>query len=84
MFEPDYYKYVVINGEFRFDRGMFASHASLVKTGEVAQSAGEIYVFANNWHFGDCNYSSTLNVNSHAEDQPLLTKLLGIPFVDRD
>jgi hypothetical protein len=79
--KPEFYKYVRVGDEFRFDSGMDASHKALTK-GEKATSAGSIFVFGDEeavyWKWAS-QYSDSLGVSSADDDEERLTKLLGIP-----
>jgi hypothetical protein len=78
--KPEYYKYVRVGDEFRFDSGMDASHKALAK-GEKATSAGSIFVMGDEeavcWKW-ESQYSDSLDVGSADDDEARLTKLLGI------
>jgi len=81
--ENGVWKYVFVSGEYRFVHSLDfgKNHASLVKKGETAISAGTINVKGNLFQFVS-HGSMTLNVDSRDEDTTELEKILGIPRND--
>lgn len=80
--EPGPYKYVKVNGEYRFFSIDF-DHIEKVNKGETATSAGLIAVYKKQWKFLD-RWSMTLKIGAAEDDEAELSKLLGLSYWDTD
>ncbi len=78
---PGSYKYVCVNGEYRFAESTWKYHKDLVRPGEVAQSAGSIFVFEHGWRIND-GWSSSLKIGQSSTDQAELQKIINKPYLD--
>jgi len=79
------FKFVRVNGEYRFTLAMFGgrTHKSLVGEGETAESAGTMDVREDCWKMADWR-SMTLGIGVDGQtDIDNLTELLGKPYRDR-
>ena len=77
------YKFVKVNGEYRFIGGTFGYHVELVQDGEKATSAGSIWISEKYWKLCT-NYSTTLKVHCAFDETDHLAKLFTIPFKPDD
>lgn len=73
-----YYKWVCVNGRYRFAHGEIFSHSDLVAVDETALSAGSVFVFENGWRINE-SYSSTLKVGMKDDDAENLQKIINKP-----
>jgi hypothetical protein len=82
--EVEALKFVRVNGKYRFIRlhAFCADHASLVKAGEEADSAGLINVTPAGWYVMD-DYSMSLRLRMKDDSRAELTKLFKRPELDR-
>lgn len=72
-----YIKWICINGEYRFGKSddCTTSHKDLLKDGEIATSAGSVFVFEDTWRVYESG-STTLKIGMHEQDVINLQKLI--------
>ncbi len=80
-----YYKFVCVNGEYRFieaQENMWASHKDCITEGEIASTAGTIGIQKDHWTVYDVS-SMSLKVGMTETDYHRITELLGKPYKSR-
>ena len=75
-----YYKYVRVNGQYRFGDAGYTDHRAL-SNGEPAESAAFVNITRKGVDIE--GHSMTLKMGPDAQDYELLPQLLGLPLFDK-
>lgn len=80
--EHGVWKFVKVNGEYRWDGGFFCEHRNCVGEGETGEAAGTLGIIHDS-HFRVCDWrSSTLGLSMGQKEIDEISELLGIPYED--
>ena len=75
--EGGFFKFIQVNGEFRFIKVTFAeSHSDMLKRGEMATGAGAVMVFNHHWRFSGYG-SRMLSIDCSEECGAALRAVIG-------